>query len=369
MKKLLSFLLLLLIVYNTRPLWEEYAEPYVDLSFMDAIGEQVKEARKNPVVIDAVDTVTNKIESWSGIESNQSTVQVEKPALATPDSQMFSVYNVQIGDAKTDVEQEIGTPKRRSQNEYGVDWYAYHENYHNFLMVSYDENNRVNGLYTSHDLISSTEGIALNTPKETVRANLGEPVDKIRKGMTYYILNESEEHDYYHLNGNYVAIFYDVHEQNTVTAIQIIDEDLEKDRKGMYAAASASLKEGFEYQLFDVTNATRLLHGLPVLTWDDQVRETARDHSLDMAKNKYFDHTNLQGESPFDRMEDDGIQFMAAGENLAYGQYSSIFAHEGLMNSAGHRKNILQDDFRFLGVGVAFNEESQPYYTENFFDK
>lgn len=45
-----------------------------------------------------------------------------------------------------------------------------------------------------------------------------------------------------------------------------------------------------------------------------------------------------------------------AGENLAYGQQNSIFAHEGLMNSLGHRKNILNTNFSTLGVGVDFNE-------------
>ncbi|WP_018395258.1 CAP domain-containing protein [Bacillus sp. 37MA] len=367
MKRLFQLILLLVVVYITRPLWDEFVEPYVDLSFMDVIGEQVETVRESPIVIDAIDTVSSKVESWVGVGA-ESVVQVEKPALTTPDSQTFSIYNIQIGDARADVEQEIGTPKRHSQNEYGIDWYAYHENYQNFLMVSYDENDQVNGLYTSHDLISSTVGIALDTPKKTVRAKLGEPMDKLRKGLTYYILNETDEYDYFHLDDNYVTVFYDVHENNTVTAIQIIDEDLETAKGSMYADESASLKEGLEYQLFDVTNAARVTHGLSVLTWDDHVRETARDHSLDMAENNYFDHTNLKGESPFDRMEDDGIHFMAAGENLAYGQYSSVFAHEGLMNSAGHRKNILSDDFGYLGVGVAFNEESQPYYTENFFD-
>jgi uncharacterized protein YkwD len=86
-----------------------------------------------------------------------------------------------------------------------------------------------------------------------------------------------------------------------------------------------------------------------------------------MAVNNYFDHTNLQGESPFDRIKEDGIQYTLAGENLAYGQFSSIFAHEGLMNSLGHRKNIIKSGFEYLGVGVAFNEEAQPYYTQNYY--
>ena len=39
------------------------------------------------------------------------------------------------------------------------------------------------------------------------------------------------------------------------------------------------------------------------------------------------------------------------------------------MNSKGHRENILQPDFQYLGVGVAFNSESHPYYTQNFYAK
>jgi uncharacterized protein YkwD len=36
-------------------------------------------------------------------------------------------------------------------------------------------------------------------------------------------------------------------------------------------------------------------------------------------------------------------------------------------NSLGHRKNILKESYKYLGVGVAFNNESQPYNTENFY--
>ncbi|WP_050183276.1 CAP domain-containing protein [Domibacillus robiginosus] len=367
MKKILSVVLLLVIAFNTRPLWEEYAEPYVNLAFMDVISDQLENIRESSAVTGTVEKVTGEVKSLVGI-SPKPAEQAEQPALAAPESQTFSVYNIQLGDSRSKVEQEVGAPKRHSENEYGTEWYAYHEKYQNFLMVSYDEENRVNGLYTSHNLISAQNGIALNTPKETVRAKMGEPMDKMRKGLTYYILNETNEHDYYHVDDSYVTIFYDVHEENTVTAILIVDEDLEAAKKNMYGENSTALRKGFEYQLFDVTNAARVMHELPVLTWDDPISVTARKHSQDMAQHVYFDHTNLDGQSPFDRMEEDGIRFTAAGENLAYGQFSSIFAHEGLMNSAGHRKNILNNDFRYLGVGVALNEEDQPYFTENFFN-
>ena len=69
------------------------------------------------------------------------------------------------------------------------------------------------------------------------------------------------------------------------------------------------------------------------------------------------------------RIEEDDLYYTMAGENLAYGQTSSIFAHEGLMNSLGHRENILQAKYEYLGVGVSFNGDNHPYYTENFYTK
>ncbi|MEM5614453.1 hypothetical protein AAHB43_10095 [Staphylococcus pseudintermedius] len=44
-----------------------------------------------------------------------------------------------------------------------------------------------------------------------------------------------------------------------------------------------------------------------------------------MAENQYFDHTNLKGESPFERIEKDGHQYQTAAENLAYGQTECDF--------------------------------------------
>ncbi|MBD3110116.1 serine protease [Bacillus sp. AGMB 02131] len=301
-------------------------------------------------------------------QDNQ-TKNIEKPVLEEPEQQVFSVYNVEIGNAKSEVEAAIGTPQRVSFNEYGKNWFTYHENYYNYISVMYDENDKVVGLYTNQDLITSSIGITLNSSKDEVRQQLGEPMTGMRKGLVVYQYQPDDGFDVFQLNNSYVTIFYDVHEEDTVTAIQIIEVETEKEKSDYYTAASEELRQGFEYQLFDLTNAARVVHQLSVLTWDDAVRETARDHSLDMAENNYFSHTNLRGQSPFERMEEDKLRYTMAGENLAYGQTSSIFAHEGLMNSWGHRENILQSKYEYLGVGVAFNKENHPYYTENFYKK
>jgi uncharacterized protein YkwD len=303
----------------------------------------------------------------SDTQQETQTKSAEKPTLATPTEQTFSIYNIQLEDSKEKVESVLGPAKRSSINEYDIEWHTYHENYQNFIMVGYDGNGKVVGLYTNQDLISSTKGITFGSNKQIVSEQLGEPLSSINKGMVFYQFDEKKEFEMFHIEDSYVTIFYDQHQESKVTAIQIVSERLEQSRNNYYTDASEELKEGFEYQLFDLTNATRVKFGLQTLEWDAYVKDTARKHSSDMAQNNYFSHTNLEGQSPFDRMLEDDIQFTMAGENLAYGQYSSIFAHEGLMNSLGHRENILQADFELLGIGVAFNSKSQPYYTQNFY--
>lgn len=236
-------------------------------------------------------------------------------------------------------------------------------------MAMYNKKNQVIGLYTNQNLISSTNGIKIGTPKQTVREKLGTPLTGIQKGFTIYQFDKKSDYDVFLVDDTYVTIFYDKFQQNRVTAIQLINKNVEQEKKGFYTKASTALKTGFEYQLFDLTNASRVMHHLPILSWDQHVQITARNHSKDMAVHDYFDHNNLKGQSPFDRMQQDHIVFLLAGENIAYGQLSSIFAHEGLMNSLGHRENILRKDYQYLGVGVAFNQQEQPFYTEDFYAK
>ncbi|WP_409304222.1 CAP domain-containing protein [Peribacillus sp. SCS-155] len=342
------------------------------------IESKITAFKENPDVSVALDDIVygfnqliaqlnSAVEQIPGNKSDQEYETLAKPDLTASDKQVFTIYNITIGDSRQKVEKQLGAPKRSTSNEYGTKWHAYHKNYQHFLMVSYDENNKVAGLYTNQDLIASTKGIKLGTAKGTVHKQLGDPLTRMRKGLVYYQLEENSEYDLYKMNGNYVTIFYDKHEKNTLTSMQIISETLENDKKSLYTNGTQQMKEGFEYQLFDVTNASRVNHNLPVLQWSPEVQVTARGHSADMAKNNYFNHTNQQGQSPFDRMEEDKLVFTTAGENLAAGQFSSIFAHEGLMNSLGHRKNILNDGFEYLGVGVAFGADSRPYYTENFY--
>lgn len=371
MKRLVLLLMIVFFIYVSKPLWDEQVQQ-LDLSpIWDSIHSEVEQVMENEDILLTLENFQEQLNilftppDHSQLDSND--ITIENPPLTVPKEQLFSIHNIELGKFRAEVEKETGgSPKRVSKNEYGVTWETYHESYRNFIMVAYDESDIVRGLYTNQDLISSPTNIKHGSPMDFVQEQLGTPESFIRKGFVNYQINSNGEYDVFHLDNNYVTIFYDQHKNNTVTAIKVIDEKLKQDKNAYYSEPSERLQEGFEYQLFDLTNASRVNHQLPILSWDEHVRETSRKHSLDMAENQYFSHTNLQGQSPFDRMEEDNIQFKMAGENLAFGQSSSIFAHEGLMNSLRHRENILQEKFRYLGVGVAFNGESQPYYTKKF---
>ncbi|SAN67279.1 SCP family extracellular protein [Staphylococcus aureus] len=283
----------------------------------------------------------------------------------TPKKQQFAFNNIQMNMSKSDVEKTLNKPKRATFNEYGTKWYTYYDDdYNNFIMISYIKD-KVNALYTNQNIITSKSKIKYNTPKSVVRQRLGEPETEIVKGRVRYEQN-NKEYDVFHKNHIYTTVFYDKHRRNNVTAVLQVSDAMEIRLKEQYGAPSKSLADSFELQNFDLVNAERKQHQLSTLKYSKQNSETARKHSKDMANNHYFDHTNLKGQSPFDRLKKDGITFNSAGENLAYGQVSSIYAHQGLMNSIGHRKNILNDTFKILGVGVDFNDEKQPFWTENY---
>lgn len=106
-----------------------------------------------------------------------------------------------------------------------------------------------------------------------------------------------------------------------------------------------------ENSMLTLVNIERQKNKLAILESSDALKELARNYARDMFERGYFSHYNPEGKSPFDRMQDKNISFLAAGENLALAP-NIILAHQGLMNSPGHRANILSPDFGQVGIGV-----------------
>lgn len=284
------------------------------------------------------------------------------------DASVFSVSGITIGTPKADVERLLGREKDRQLNEYSSLWYVYHQNYKNFILISYDKSNKVEGFYTNSGQLKSGSGITIGTSKADTRDSLGSPISYIVKGYTRYNLEQTAEKDYFSIKGNIATVFYDVHNAGKVTAVQMLKQEMEERKTGFFGPPTVSLQLAFERTMFDLTNSIRVRNGFGAVTRDMLADRSARKHSQDMAEHNFFAHNNLRGETPFTRMTKEGVRYSAAGENIAMGYYSSIFAHEALLNSLGHRKNILDPKWRNLGVGVAFTDkEGLPYYSQNYF--
>jgi uncharacterized protein YkwD len=122
-----------------------------------------------------------------------------------------------------------------------------------------------------------------------------------------------------------------------------------------------------ERAMFDLVNKERSARGLNKVVWDDTLLKPARDHCLDMFERGYFSHYSPEGGSPFDRLDKLEIEYKAAGENLAYAPSVPI-AHQGLMDSPGHKENILRPEFGHLAVGVIDGGINGKMFCQEFSD-
>jgi uncharacterized protein YkwD len=118
-----------------------------------------------------------------------------------------------------------------------------------------------------------------------------------------------------------------------------------------FKSASFQPMPELEDQLLNLVNGERAKRGLRTLIKDDRLLLAARNHAADMFMRGYFSHNTPEGINPFQRMKKLGISYLSAGENLAH-SYSLDSAHTGLMNSPGHRENILNAHFGKVGIAV-----------------
>jgi uncharacterized protein YkwD len=133
------------------------------------------------------------------------------------------------------------------------------------------------------------------------------------------------------------------------------------------APAPAVINNGTadEQRAFSLLNADRAQNGLPLLKWNSKLASLAEKYGQDMINRGYFSHYNPEGQSPFDRMRIDGIDYSYAGENLAINTGVSA-AEQAFMNSPGHRANILNSNYTEVGIGVRYSSNGSVYVVQEF---
>lgn len=139
----------------------------------------------------------------------------------------------------------------------------------------------------------------------------------------------------------------------------------------MYLSATACAQVGLspgEWKMFNLVNQERKKVGLPQLQWDYHLAESARIHAELMAERSLFTH-QLPGEAASnDRMGAAGARFDESGENIALGDVAPDVVevlHGSLMNSPGHRANILSSTYNAVGLAIVAHK-GQTFVTEDF---
>lgn len=147
-----------------------------------------------------------------------------------------------------------------------------------------------------------------------------------------------------------LAPVFDEAIQQTLNRLTIKPESNERVDLG-FKVETVRPRPDLEAQMLELVNKEREAAGLKPVAPDPELTEVARAHSADMFARGYFAHVSPDGLDPFARMQRAGVTFRTAGENLALAPTVRV-AHTGLMNSPGHRANILRPAFGRLGIGI-----------------
>jgi uncharacterized protein YkwD len=143
----------------------------------------------------------------------------------------------------------------------------------------------------------------------------------------------------------------------------------EDELKPMIARRRLRDIESLEEQCLDEVNRVRKAHNLLPLDLSRELLEVAREYSRRMAEEKFFSHNDPEGRTVRERVALANIRWRMVGENLAYsnGYINPVAASmSGWMESPGHRRNILDPDWRHTAVGVWISSDGTVYFTEIF---
>jgi uncharacterized protein YkwD len=131
----------------------------------------------------------------------------------------------------------------------------------------------------------------------------------------------------------------------------------------------------FKSEFLDLINSTRqkgctcgitYMPPAPPVVWNDELAKAAMGHARDMEKKNYFSHTSRDGRSSLNRIENvgynhNGYKSFSVGENIAEGQLTITEVMAGWFKSEGHCRNLMNPDFKEVGVAQYNN-----YWVQDF---
>lgn len=308
-------------------------------------------------------------------------------APSAPSGQSDEIISIQgqrlsIGMSAQELVRILGEPRRREFTLYGYDWWVY-SSPDGLLLVAVTDT-RVVAIYTdSHmwRITGAAPGDSIDTLSGLHKLRENVPFRHQEADITIHLEPDVLlERPLVVINERAVTFYLDTARNRQISAIRIMDlpsflttggysmrwrttagRRLDFGVPVLTGVQRRNALAGQERIMFDLVNSFRVRNNQSVLLWHDALADVARGHSLDMFTNNFFSHRSASTGSPAERVRRANIDNIGVGENLVVGTPDSIDAHHGLLNSPGHRDNMLYRQFTHLGIGIV-----ERYYTQKF---
>ncbi len=199
---------------------------------------------------------------------------------------------------------------------------------------------------------SSAEGISTQTTAEAVTATTGEETAATTVVTTVNTTRNTTSHPVIKKTENKTTA-------KPVTTVKVTAKPTVKPTD----PPAAGNPEGVQKQVFDLVNQYRAQNGKPALIYREDVQGCADLRAQEIIR--LFEHTRPNGSECFTVLDEAGISYRGAGENIAYGHRSAEEVMTGWIDSPGHKENILRPEF--TGIAVGHTEHNGVHYWVQLF--
>jgi len=286
-----------------------------------------------------------------------------------------------IGEKTNVLEDEFGTPIRKDMTPYGYKWWVYTDEQSNFILFGVEDNVVETIFATGEDVSIKPFKIGDSYEELDEKFSFQSEVS-YQDGLSFYNFKLNEEdmniNPLIKLSDNLFIVAYFDTFTNELSSVRISTGNMltkqrffEMEYRGSLPEEESlsedewvKIEESMEQQIYEMTNVYRQRFNLAPLKQDKDVAKVAYSHSEDMYENNFFSHDSQDGRNLKDRLEEENIYYLSAGENIAAQHTDALAAMEGWLNSEGHREAMLFEDYNYIGVGV-----HHLYYTQNFLSK
>lgn len=286
-----------------------------------------------------------------------------------------------IGKSSDTLLKEYGEPNRYDATSYGYEWWVYKDEMKYFVMFAVNKG-KITQVYTNGQqsnvlpfhIGQSLQEIYQQINLETeITANIDDNL---------YTFNMTEEdlnnRILVKLGDIFVQLYMDSKE-GTLCGVRFLDGEtlvLHRPYETYFVGELISppspnsylIEEsnyGSAMQLHDLVNVFRVNNDVPIVLNDESLSGIAMEHSEDMYMQNYLSHESPTKGNLKDRLEEVGVDYDKANENIATAYIDSIEAVHGWLNSNSHRDILLNENYTLVGSGVFMNYFTQVFIKEN----